>query len=71
MVVSHLLFADDILIFCDTNPYQLVNLKGILNRFEEVSGLRINLGKSELVPVGEVSTLNVLVGLLSCRHSSL
>ena len=52
MVVSHLLFADDILIFCDADPYQLVTSRGILNRFEEVSGLKINLGKSELVPVG-------------------
>ena len=26
----------------------------ILSRFEEMSGLRINLGKFELVPVGDV-----------------
>ena len=42
-----------------------------MNRFEEVLGLRINLGKSKLVPVGKVSNLDVLVGLLGCRHSSL
>jgi len=29
------------------------------------------LGKSKLVPVGEVHNLGVLVGLLGCRHSSL
>ena len=59
------------LIFCDTNPNQLVTLREILTRFEEASGLKINLGKLELVPVGEVHNLDVLVGLLGCRHSSL
>ena len=71
IMVSHLLLADDILIFCDTDPNQLVTLREILNRFEEVSRLKVNLGKSELVPVGEVHNLDVLVGLLGCRHSSL
>ena len=42
-----------------------------MTRFKEVLGLRINLGKSELVPVGVVHNLDVLVGLLGCRHSSL
>ena len=71
MMVSHLLFANDTIIFCDANPNQLANLREILNRFEEVSGLKINLGKSELIPIGEVHNLDVLVGLLGCRHSSL
>ena len=46
VMVSHLLFANDTLIFCDTEPSQIVNLRAILARFEEVSGLCINLGKS-------------------------
>jgi len=58
-------------LFFDANPNQLVTLREILNRFEEVSGLRINLGKLESVPVGEVHNLGVLMGLLGCRHSSL
>ena len=52
MMVSRLLFADDTLIFCDTNSNQIVVLRGILARFEVVLGLNINLGKSELVPNG-------------------
>ena len=70
-MVSHLLFADDTLIFCDVEPSQIANLKAILARFEEVSGFYINLGKSELVHVGGVPNLEVLVGLLGCGQSSL
>ena len=71
VMVSHLLFADDILIFCDVELTQIANLRVILARFEEVSGLRINLGKSELVPVGGVPNLEALVGLVGCGQSSL
>lgn len=39
MIVSHLLFADDTLIFCDADPNQMVVLRAILTRFEEVSSL--------------------------------
>ena len=68
VMVSHLLFADDTLIFCDADPSQITNLRTILARFEEVSGLHINLGNSELVPVGGVHNLEDLVGLLECGH---
>ena len=71
MMVSHLLFVDDTHISCDADPNQLVTLREVLTRFKEVLGLRINLGKSKLVPVGVVHNLDVLVGLLGCRHSSL
>ena len=43
----------------------------ILARFEEALGLSINLEKSELVLVGAMHNLEVLVGLLGCRQSSL
>ena len=71
MMVSHLLFADDTLIFCDVEPTYIANLTVILARFKEALGLSINLGKSELVPVGVVHNLEVLVGLLGCGQSSL
>ena len=71
MMVSFLLFADDTLIFCDADPTHIASLRSILARFEEVSGLSINLGQSELVPIGKVHNLDVLVGLLGCRQSSL
>ena len=56
----------DTLIFCDAEPSQIANLRAILTRFEQVSGLHINLGKSELVSLGGVPNLEVWVGLLGC-----
>ena len=39
VMVCHLLFADNTLIFCDTDPMQIASLRAILARFEEVSSL--------------------------------
>ena len=69
--VSHLLFADDTLIFYDANPSQLLFLRLVLTWFEAVYGLRINLGKSELVSVGDVADIEELAGLLGCKTSAL
>uniref|UniRef100_A0A2N9I8K0 non-specific serine/threonine protein kinase n=1 Tax=Fagus sylvatica TaxID=28930 RepID=A0A2N9I8K0_FAGSY len=71
ITVSHLLFADNTLIFCDADPSQLLYLRVILNQFEAASGLRINLGKSELVPVRDVADIENLAGILGCKTSSL
>jgi len=57
MWVSHLLFADDTLIFCKP---EVGYLKCILVLFEVMSELKINLSKSVLIPVGEVPELNNL-----------
>ena len=71
MTVSHLLFADDTLIFCDADNNHITALHGILSRFEEMSGLKINLGKSKLVPIRDVPDLHELVEILGCRESAL
>jgi len=47
LVVNHLLFADDMLIFCGAQEEQIRHLLCIFLCFEAASGLRINLGKSE------------------------
>ena len=52
LMVSHLLFADDTLIFCDANIDHMLILRMVLIWFEAVSGLKVNWGKSELVAVG-------------------
>ena len=46
-------------------------MQEILSLFEEVSGLKINMAKLELFPVGEVSNMDELVALLGCRKYSL
>ena len=71
MSVSHLLFADDALVFCDADSTHITALRGILSRFEEMSRLRINLGKSELIPVGDVPNFHELVEILGSRESAL
>ena len=71
MTVSHLLFADDTLIFCDADNNHITALHGILSRFKEMSGLKINLGKSKLVPIRDVPDLHELVEILGCRESAL
>ena len=71
LAVSHLLFADDTLIFCDADLDQILILRMILIWFEAVSGLKINLGKSNLVPVGVVHNIGLLLDVLGCKLGSL
>jgi hypothetical protein len=71
MMVSHLLFADDTLIFCDPIADQIRDLRCLLLCFEAASGLRINLSKSEMVPVGEVRDVEELTSILGCGVASL
>ena len=48
--LSHLLYANDTLLFCKDNPDHLACLGWILMWFEALSGLKINLGKSKIFP---------------------
>jgi hypothetical protein len=43
----------------------------ILLCFEAVSGLRVNLGKSELVAIGEVDNIGALANILGCSVTAL
>ncbi|RVX06966.1 putative ribonuclease H protein [Vitis vinifera] len=69
--VSHLLFADDTLVFCGASKVQLLHLNWILMWFEAMSGLRINLDKSELIPVGCVNNVEELAAAIGCKVGSL
>ncbi|RVW88360.1 LINE-1 reverse transcriptase-like [Vitis vinifera] len=67
IMVSHLLFADDTIIFCEASKDQLTHLGWILAWFEAASRLRINLAKSELIPVGEIDNVEEMAVELGCR----
>ena len=71
LMVSYLHFADDTLIFCDANTDQMLILRMVLIWFEAVSGLKVNLGKFELVAVGVVHNMDLLVAVLGCKQGSL
>ena len=49
----------------------MLYLSWILLYFEALSGLRINLDKNAILPVGKVENLNQLASDLGCRVGSL
>ena len=65
--ISHLLYADDTIIFCEAKEDQLLYLSWVLLWFEASSRLKINLDKSELIPVGGVNNLDALAAELGCQ----
>ena len=69
--ISHLFFTDDTIVLCEASKEHLTHLSWILLWFEAASGLRINLAKSEIIPVGEVDEIEELVVELGCRVGSL
>jgi hypothetical protein len=71
LMMPHLLFANDTLIFSAAEHDQILNLRYVLTWFEAITGLRINLGKSELVLVGDVLDVEGLADILGCKTASL
>ena len=69
--VSHLLFADDTILFCDADEEQILHVRMLLLCFLAVTGLKVNVLKSEMVPIGEVPNVHVLAEILGCRIWSL
>ncbi|RVW98940.1 Transposon TX1 uncharacterized 149 kDa protein [Vitis vinifera] len=67
MHISHLLFADDTLVFCEESSDEMTYLSWLLMWFEACSGLRINLEKSEMIPVGRVLNIEGLALELGCK----
>lgn len=68
--VYHLLFVDDTLILCKPYEDQIRSLRALLLCFKAVSGLKVNLSKSKIVPVGSVNILGDLANILDCKVST-
>ena len=68
--ISHLLFADDTLVFCGASLNQVQALIDLLVCFELVSS-QVNLAKSMVVSVGVVDNVEVLAEVLGCGIGSL
>uniref|UniRef100_A0A2N9G1S1 Reverse transcriptase domain-containing protein n=1 Tax=Fagus sylvatica TaxID=28930 RepID=A0A2N9G1S1_FAGSY len=71
LCISHLLYADDTILFCDADLDQLIYVRMVLTCFEAVTGLRVNMAKSEMVPVGEVQNIAELADSLCCHIGGL
>ena len=52
---------------CDASKENLEYLSWVFMWFEACSGLKINLGKSELIPVGNVPNLEEFAKVLRCK----
>ncbi|WMV25457.1 hypothetical protein MTR67_018842 [Solanum verrucosum] len=68
--VSHLLYADDTLIFCGAERSQVMQLNLTLFIFEAISGLHMNMQKSTIYPVNEVLNLEELADIMGCNIGS-
>ena len=66
LVISHLLYVDDTVLFCEANSKQLMYFGWTLMWFEAHSSLKINLSKSEIIPVGRVDNVEMLASELGC-----
>lgn len=64
--VSHLRFADDTLIFPDAKEETVENLVMILQVYEAITGLRVNLEKSTIISIGAD---NIVQDLTKVMHS--
>jgi len=71
MEITHLLYADDSLVFCEAEVMQIRHLRAILTIFEGISGLHVNWHKSCLYPVNQVTNMQILAENLGCQMDSL
>ena len=69
--VSHLLFADNTILFCDADVEQILHIRLLLLSFQAVTGLKVNVHKSEMVPIEEVDDVHALAEILGCRVGTL
>ena len=71
MEITHLLFADDTLVFCEPSTDQVSYLSWLFMWFEAMSGLKVNLDKSEIIAVGRVENVEEVALEFGCKVSKL
>nr|GEV34660.1 transposon Ty3-G Gag-Pol polyprotein [Tanacetum cinerariifolium] len=70
--LSHLIYADDVIVLGEWSQFNLVNILDIFNCFYFALGLQISVMKSKLYGIGATETkLNHLAGLAGCKGEKL
>ena len=69
--ISHLLFVDDTILFCNASREEPLSIRLVLSCFQAFMGLKVNGGKSEIVLVREVNNLDALANIPQCKVGSL
>ena len=59
------------ILFCDASSEQLLSIRLMLSCFQAFTGLKVNVGKNEIVPIREVNNLDALANILHCKVGSL
>lgn len=69
--ISHLQYADDMIILVQNNDNCIANLKFLLLCFDSLSGLKINLAKSKAMVLGsDLDEANQVANLLNYKLGS-
>lgn len=67
LMISHLQFSDDTIIFCDNSETQILNVRRVLRCFQVASGLKINFKKNKLFEIGvDYLSVQALAQTISC-----
>lgn len=69
--VSHLFFVDDALVLSEPDVNALLHLRCILQCFQIVSGLKINMKKTKSVRIGSRGDEKRLAQVLGCKVTTL
>ncbi|XP_028122358.1 uncharacterized protein LOC114319532 [Camellia sinensis] len=72
VLLTHLQFADDSILFCEAEEMEVCNIKRVLRCFEVISGLRINYHKSLVCGVNvPEESLSEFAARLHCQPKTL
>lgn len=69
--ITHLQFADDLMVFLDDSTDQVTNLKNVLFAFQLISDLKVNYRKSAIAGIGDENNGLECADVLGCDLLSL